>query len=204
MAHPVIWLILTILDIYFWVILITVIMSWLIGFNVINGSNPYVRQISYALHRVTEPLLGPIRRMLPDLGGIDISPIILLLALQFLRYLIIYYAAPLLVSGPLTRNLLAVRVTPKASRNEVTGLYTAADGAVSLSVKVTAAPDKGQANAAVIKALAKAMMVSKSTFHLVKGQTDRNKTFEITGPLHALEAFIASLTDTGHPDGKDH
>jgi YggT family protein len=75
MAHPVIWLILTILD---------------------NGSNPYVRQISYALHRVTEPLLGPIRRMLPDLGGIDISPIILLLALQFLRYLIIYYAAPLL------------------------------------------------------------------------------------------------------------
>lgn len=96
MEHPVIWLILTILDIYFWVILITVIMSWLIGFNVINGSNPYVRQISYALHRVTEPLLGPIRRMLPDLGGIDISPIILLLALQFLRYLIIYYAAPLL------------------------------------------------------------------------------------------------------------
>jgi YggT family protein len=96
MAHPVIWLILTILDIYFWVILIAVIMSWLIGFNVINGANPYVRQISYALHRLTEPLLGPIRRMLPDLGGIDISPIILLLALQFLRYIILYYAAPLL------------------------------------------------------------------------------------------------------------
>lgn len=96
MEHPVLWLILTILDIYFWVILITVIMSWLIGFNVINGSNPYVRQISYALHRLTEPLLGPIRRLLPDLGGIDISPIVLLLALQFLRYLIIYYAAPLL------------------------------------------------------------------------------------------------------------
>ncbi len=55
-------------------ILITVIMSWLIGFNVINGANPYVRQISYALHRLTEPLLGPIRRFLPDLGGIDISP----------------------------------------------------------------------------------------------------------------------------------
>ncbi len=108
------------------------------------------------------------------------------------------------MSGPLTRNLLAVRVTPKASRNEITGLYRAADGAVSLSVKVTAAPDKGQANAAVIKALAKAMMVSKSTFHLVKGQTDRNKTFEITGPLQPIEAFLASLTETGHPDGKDH
>ena len=107
------------------------------------------------------------------------------------------------MSGPLTRNLLAVRVTPKASRNEITGLYTAANGALSLSVKVTA-PDKGQANAAVIKVLAKAMMVSKSTFHLVKGQADRNKTFEITGPLHALEAYIASLTETGKPDGKDH
>ena len=67
------------------------------------------------------------------------------------------------MSGPLTRNLLAVRVTPKASRNEITGLYRAADGAVSLTVKVTAAPDKGKANKAVIKVLAKAMMVSKST-----------------------------------------
>jgi len=96
MEHPVIWLILTLLNLYFWVILITVIMSWLIGFNVINGANPYVRQISYALHRLTEPLLGPIRRFLPDLGGIDISPIFLLLALQFLQYAIVYYAARLL------------------------------------------------------------------------------------------------------------
>ena len=97
MVNPFLWLILTILDIYFWIILAMVIMSWLIGFNVINGSNPYVRQISYALHRLTEPFLGPIRRMLPDLGGIDISPIVLLLALQVLRYLIVYYAAPLLL-----------------------------------------------------------------------------------------------------------
>ena len=96
MEHPVIWLILNLLNLYFYVILITVIMSWLIGFNVINGANPYVRQIGYALHRLTEPLLRPIRRFLPDLGGIDISPIFLLLALQFLQYLIVYYAAPLL------------------------------------------------------------------------------------------------------------
>jgi YggT family protein len=92
MINPVIWLILTIIDIYFYVILASVIMSWLIGFNVINGSNQYVRQIGYALHRLTEPLLAPIRRRLPDLGGIDISPIILLLALQFIKYLIVYYA----------------------------------------------------------------------------------------------------------------
>ena len=92
MEHPVIWLILNLLNLYFWVILITVIMSWLIGFNVINGANPYVRQISYALHRLTEPLLGPIRRFLPDLGGLDVSPIVLLLALQVLQYAIVYYA----------------------------------------------------------------------------------------------------------------
>ena len=91
MVNPFIWLILTILDIYFWIILISVIMSWLIAFNVINGANPYVRQVNYALRRLTEPLLGPIRRFLPDLGGIDISPIVLLIALQFVRYLVAYY-----------------------------------------------------------------------------------------------------------------
>ena len=91
MVNPFIWLILTILDIYFWIILATVIMSWLIAFNVINGANPYVRQVGFALRRLTEPLLAPIRGLLPDLGGIDISPIVLLIALQFLRYLVAYY-----------------------------------------------------------------------------------------------------------------
>jgi uncharacterized protein len=108
------------------------------------------------------------------------------------------------VNGPLRSGFLAVRVTPKASRNEVTGLYTAADGAVSLSVKVTAAPDKGKANAAVISLLAKKSGIAKSRLTLVKGETDRNKTFQFTGPLELLEAFIASLTNTGQKDGEDH
>jgi len=95
MVNPFLWLILSLLNIYFYVILITVIMSWLIGFNVINGANPYVRQISYALHRLTEPLLGPIRRFLPDLGGIDISPIILIFALLFLERALIWWVFPL-------------------------------------------------------------------------------------------------------------
>jgi uncharacterized protein (TIGR00251 family) len=108
------------------------------------------------------------------------------------------------VSGPLNRNFLAVRVTPKASRTEVTGLYTAADGAVSLSVKVAAAPDKGKANRAVIDLLAKKIGVAKSMLALVKGETDRNKTFQISGNIEPLEAFIASLTNTGKTDGEDH
>jgi YggT family protein len=88
--NPVLWLIFTVLDIYFWVILATVIMSWLIAFNVLNGSSPYVRQVGYALRRLTEPLLGPIRRILPDLGGIDVSPIVLLIGLQFVKQAIWY------------------------------------------------------------------------------------------------------------------
>jgi YggT family protein len=90
--NPFIWLVVTVLDIYFWIILATVILSWLTAFNVINGSNPYVRQAGYALRRLTEPLLGPIRRFLPDLGGIDISPVVLLIVLSFVRYFIVYYS----------------------------------------------------------------------------------------------------------------
>ena len=96
MINPFLWLILTIIDLYFWIILASVIMSWLIAFNVINGSNNFVRQVGYALGRLTEPLLGPIRRRLPDLGGIDISPIVLLIGLQFVRYLVVYYGVRLL------------------------------------------------------------------------------------------------------------
>ena len=86
--NPFLWLILTVIDIYFWIILAMVILSWLVAFNVVNRSNPYVRQIGYALDRLTEPLLRPIRRVLPDLGGIDISPIVLLIGLQFLGILV--------------------------------------------------------------------------------------------------------------------
>ena len=86
--NPFLWLILTIINIYFWIILAMVVMSWLIAFGIVNRSNPYVRQIGYALERLTEPLLKPIRRFMPDLGGIDISPIILLIGMQFFGMLV--------------------------------------------------------------------------------------------------------------------
>ncbi|WP_373502312.1 YggT family protein [Aestuariivirga sp.] len=87
-SNPFLWLILTLIDVYFWIILATVILSWLVAFNVVNRTNPYVRQIGQALQRLTEPLLGPIRKRLPDLGGIDISPIVLLIGLQFFGMLV--------------------------------------------------------------------------------------------------------------------
>ena len=88
MMNPFLWLILTIINLYFWVILAQVILSWLVAFNVVNRSNTYVRQIGALLDRLTEPLLNPIRRVLPDLGGIDISPVILLIGMQFFGMLV--------------------------------------------------------------------------------------------------------------------
>jgi YggT family protein len=73
------------ITLYTYIIIAGVVMSWLIAFGVINGHNPMVRSIWQGLNAVTEPLLGPIRRMLPNMGGIDISPIILLLACTFLQ-----------------------------------------------------------------------------------------------------------------------
>lgn len=90
--NPFLWLILTVLDVYFWFVIAMVVMSWLIGFNVINIQNPFVRQVQYVLYRVTEPLLGPIRRFMPDLGGVDLSPMVLLIGVIFLQRVIIHYA----------------------------------------------------------------------------------------------------------------
>jgi YggT family protein len=89
--NPFIWLILTVLEIYIWVVIATVIMSWLLAFNVVNMQNNLVRQIAYVLAQLTEPLLEPIRRYMPQLGGLDLSPLVLLLGLYFLQRLIIYY-----------------------------------------------------------------------------------------------------------------
>src|SRR5258708_17672116 len=71
---------------YEWVVIASVIVSWLIAFNVVNAYNPFVRSVWQALGAVTEPLLRPIRRYMPDLGGLDISPIVLLLACYFVRF----------------------------------------------------------------------------------------------------------------------
>jgi YggT family protein len=86
-----VWLFDQLVFIVFWLVIAMVIMSWLLAFNVLNNSNSVVRQINYGLHRLTEPLLGPIRRRMPDLGGIDISPIVLLLGLMFIQQMLHEY-----------------------------------------------------------------------------------------------------------------
>ncbi len=82
-------LIVQVIQIYTWVIIVSAVLSWLIAFNVINKQNRFVYTVVDVLYRVTEPALAPIRRILPDLGGVDISPVVLLLLLYFLQNLII-------------------------------------------------------------------------------------------------------------------
>jgi YggT family protein len=85
------------LNIYWWIIIASAVFSWLYAFNVVNPRNQFVGTIGNALYRLTEPALRPIRRFMPDLGGIDISPIILLLIIFFLQQFIIYTVAPALL-----------------------------------------------------------------------------------------------------------
>ena len=85
------------LDIYWWIIIAAAIFSWLFAFNVINSRSQVVLVVGDFLHKATEPALRPIRRFLPDLGGLDISPIILLLAIFFVRQFLITTIAPALL-----------------------------------------------------------------------------------------------------------
>jgi len=78
----------TVITLYVWALILSAILSWLVAFNVINTQNRFVYEVGNFLHRVTEPALRPIRRIIPNLGGIDISPIILILALFFVRDLL--------------------------------------------------------------------------------------------------------------------
>ena len=84
-ADPLFRIIAIAIELYIWVIIIGAILSWLIAFNILNTTNQVVYTIVDFLYRITEPALRPIRRFMPNLGGIDISPIILILGLIFLQ-----------------------------------------------------------------------------------------------------------------------
>ena len=83
--EPLVILIYRIIDIYFYILILNVILSWLIAFNLLNTQSRFVGMILYASQRLTNPLLNPIRRFLPNLGGLDISPIVLILLLFFIQ-----------------------------------------------------------------------------------------------------------------------
>ena len=81
----------TIINLFIWAVILGAILSWLIGFNVVNINNRIVYLIAESLNKLTEPFLRPIRNLLPNLGGLDLSPIILILLLIFFRNLVFEY-----------------------------------------------------------------------------------------------------------------
>ncbi|MFK4793351.1 YggT family protein [Sphingobium sp. ZW T5_29] len=89
MAYALYQIIVILLDVLWWIIIIQAIMSWLIAFNVINTSSDVVRTIIMALDRMTAPIYNPIRRVMPDLGALDLSPMVVLLAILIIRQAIL-------------------------------------------------------------------------------------------------------------------
>jgi YggT family protein len=87
-------IVLIVLQLYIYLLIAAAVLSWLIAFNVVNVRNPVVQAVGEFLYRITEPLLRPIRSMLPNLGGLDISPVILILLIILIERLIVYYIYP--------------------------------------------------------------------------------------------------------------
>ena len=90
MSNPFLWLILQVIDLYMWLVIISVVLSWLVGFKVVNLSNRFVYMVGELIDRLTEPALRPIRQVLPSLGNFDISPVVLILLLMFAQRFIIW------------------------------------------------------------------------------------------------------------------
>ena len=86
---PLIGIFVTIIDLYMWIIIVNVVLSWLVAFNVINTTNRLVFMVGDFCYRATEPLLSRIRQILPNFGTLDISPLILILSLYFLKDILI-------------------------------------------------------------------------------------------------------------------
>ena len=82
------------LQLYIYLLIAAAVLSWLIAFNVVNTRNQFVAAVAEFLFRITEPVLAPIRRLMPNLGGLDISPIILILIIMLIQRVIAYYIYP--------------------------------------------------------------------------------------------------------------
>ncbi len=92
MMNPVVYLLSTIIHLYNYVLIAWLVLSWLTAFGIVNSHQPLVQRANFVLFRLTDPLLRPIRKYMPDLGGIDISPIILILLLNFIDQSLLYYS----------------------------------------------------------------------------------------------------------------
>ena len=95
--NPFLWLIHTLITLYIWILIANAVLSWLVAFNVVNARNQFVSMVGDFLYRVTEPVLRPIRNIMPNLGGIDISPVIVILIIILLKDIIVRYIYPAVI-----------------------------------------------------------------------------------------------------------
>ena len=91
MQNPIIALIMLLLDLYWWVVMAAVVVSWLIAFNVINTYNDIVRAILRGLSALTEPVFRQVRRVIPPMGGLDLSPLVVLVGIWFIQYCLAWF-----------------------------------------------------------------------------------------------------------------
>ena len=92
--RSILYVILLVLDLYIWLLIAAAVLSWLVAFNVVNSRNQFVAMVGDFLFRITEPVLRPIRNMLPSLGGIDVSPVVLILIIILIKDIIVRYIYP--------------------------------------------------------------------------------------------------------------
>lgn len=195
---PIIWiaglliLLKTIGLLIFWVLLVMAIMSW-----VSQGRSP----IEYVLIQLADPLLRPIRRLLPAMGGIDFSPMILVLLLYVINMgvaEVLQATGNMLLPGAVDGVMSAVTVNddglvlrlyiqPKASRDSIVGLH-----GDEVKVAITAPPVDGQANSHLVKFLGKQFRVAKSQVVIEKGELGRHKQIKIINPQQ-IPPEIAAL-----------
>jgi YggT family protein len=98
--NPIIALLLLLLDLYWWVVVIAVVVSWLVAFGVLNTYNHLARSVIRALDALTEPVFRQIRRVIPPLGGLDLSPLIVLIGIWFIEYILVWAEARYLYGAP--------------------------------------------------------------------------------------------------------
>jgi YggT family protein len=92
--RSILYIILLVLDIYIWLLIAAAVLSWLVAFNVVNARNQFVAMVGDFLYRITEPVLRPIRNVMPNLGGIDVSPVIVILLIILIKDIIVRYIYP--------------------------------------------------------------------------------------------------------------
>ena len=194
------------LQLYIYILIAAAVLSWLVAFNVVNTRNPIVAAIGEFLYRITEPVLRPIRNILPNMGGIDLSPVD-----RHPDHHLHPGGRPpeSAETVPVTEGadrpfaiapdgvILAVRLTPKGGRDAVDGIETLSDGRAVLKVRVRAAPFEGEANAALGRVLAKALGVPPGRVEIVGGATSRIKRVKISGDAAALSATLEKIARAG-------